>query len=149
MRHTQHTVRRMTYRDTADVMRIDSGAWCVGITYGDVDTYVRETRKLRGLVGEYRGVITGFALLRFDHYAITIDGFLVSEPLRRQGYGRDMLDYVLAEAARLDKLRVKVTVRAENLAAQLFFSKSGLDRSRIVSGAGDKFEKYLLWKELV
>jgi len=141
-------VRRMTYRDIADVMRIDAGQWCSALVRQDLDAYARDLDNLRGVVVETKQGIAGFALLSYPRRELSIDGLLVAVACRRKGIGTELMRYILIEASRRNKRQVVTTVHESNLAAQLFFSKSGLDCSCVLKKGSRHLDTYLMWKNL-
>jgi len=87
------------------------------------------------LVIEEAGALLGFAYLVHAHRPenpvlvereyLTIEHFGVSQRHQRQGYGRQLVDAILAEAARRGLTRIDLSVWAANAEAIAFYERLG------------------------
>lgn len=90
--------------------------------------------RVLALVAESQGAAVGFARLDLGPDRVAELTIAVARSERQRGIGAQLLELVLAEAARLRIRRVQALVDPQNGPAMQFFSRAGFDESSTVPG---------------
>src|SRR5271166_644377 len=78
--------------------------------------------------------IAAFAIMHFGEEVAHLNLLAVSTAHRRQGLGRQLLDWLTATALEAGVFRINLEVRAHNDAARNFYRALGFDALNVVPG---------------
>jgi ribosomal-protein-alanine N-acetyltransferase len=76
--------------------------------------------------------IAAFAIMHFGDDVAHLNLLAVAPEHRRQGLGRQLLDWLTATAIAAGVFRIDLELRAKNEEAQVFYEKLGFDRLGVV-----------------
>jgi ribosomal protein S18 acetylase RimI-like enzyme len=80
------------------------------------------------------GGIAAFAIMQFGDEVAHLNLLAVAPPHRRQGLGRQLMEWLAATAVEAGVFRVNLEVRADNVAAREFYRRIGFDALNVVPG---------------
>jgi len=80
------------------------------------------------------GGIAAFAIMQFGDEVAHLNLLAVAPPHRRQGLGRQLMEWLAATAVEAGVFRVNLEVRADNVAAREFYRRIGFDALNVVQG---------------
>ena len=80
------------------------------------------------------GTLVGFAAMRFGYETAHLNLLAVDPRCRRQGLGREMLDWLELSARTAGLARIDLEVRARNGGAQTFYRDAGFAAGKTVPG---------------
>jgi ribosomal-protein-alanine N-acetyltransferase len=86
------------------------------------------------LVACQEEAIAGFAVMQFGDTRAHLVLMCVQPPLRRQGVGHRLLDWLLATAEVAGMASIHLELRADNAAALAFYSRLGFHETLVVPG---------------
>jgi ribosomal-protein-alanine N-acetyltransferase len=89
------------------------------------------------MVAEHEEQIVGFMIYELNRNLLHVMNFAVRADFRRRGLGSQMLDKLISKLSQQRRTRITLEVRESNLAAQLFFRRSGF---KAVSVLRDYYE---------
>jgi ribosomal-protein-alanine N-acetyltransferase len=101
------------------------------IVGADSSVVVARRERERGTVG--RG-IAAFAIMHFGDETAHLNLLAVAPESRRQGLGRQLMDWLSATAVEAGVFRINLELRAENLAARAFYESLGFAELGVVQG---------------
>jgi ribosomal protein S18 acetylase RimI-like enzyme len=78
--------------------------------------------------------IAAFAMMHFGDDTAHLNLLAVAAPYRRQGLGRQMLDWLRASAFEAGLSRINLELRASNLDALAFYATLGFERQGVKQG---------------
>lgn len=78
--------------------------------------------------------IAAFAIMHFGEDAAHLNLLAVAAAYRRQGLGRQLMDWLTATAVEAGIFRINLEVRAQNEAARIFYQTLGFDALNVVQG---------------
>jgi [ribosomal protein S18]-alanine N-acetyltransferase len=78
--------------------------------------------------------IAAFAIMHFGEEVAHLNLLAVATAYRRQGLGRQLMDWLTATAVEAGVFRVNLEVRAQNDAARIFYQALGFDALNLVQG---------------
>lgn len=117
-------VRWMIRRDMDEVLRIENDQfefpWCE-------DDFRRalQTRNCIGLVVDFDEQAAGFVIYELHKTRLHVLNLAVAKQFERRGFGRILLDKLIAKLNPDRRVRISTEVRETNLNAQLFFRACG------------------------
>jgi ribosomal-protein-alanine N-acetyltransferase len=117
------TIREMRYRDVQDIVAIEVSTYSFPWT----ETIFRDCL-LAGYISvvlEHAGQMQGYAIMSLAAAEAHLLNLCVAERLRRRGYGRRLLQHLLAQAQSAGAQRVQLEVRPTNHAALELYRKAG------------------------
>jgi ribosomal-protein-alanine N-acetyltransferase len=77
------------------------------------------------MVAECDEQVVGFMIYELNRNVLHVLNFAVRSDFRRRGLGTQMLDKLVGKLSQQRRTRIDLEVRESNLAAQLFFRRSG------------------------
>jgi [ribosomal protein S18]-alanine N-acetyltransferase len=83
--------------------------------------------------GDVRG-IAAFAIMHFGDEAAHLNLLAVAPEHRRQGLGRQLLDWLTATAIEAGVFRINLELRSSNEPARAFYESLGFDQLGVVQG---------------
>jgi ribosomal-protein-alanine N-acetyltransferase len=78
--------------------------------------------------------IAAFAIMHFGDEVGHLNLLAVSPACRRQGLGRQLIDWLAATAVEAGVFRINLEVRTRNDAARLFYQSLGFDALNVIQG---------------
>lgn len=78
--------------------------------------------------------IAAFAIMHFGEEVAHLNLLAVAAAHRRQGLGRQLMDWLAATAIEAGIFRINLEVRAQNDAARIFYQTLGFDALNVVQG---------------
>lgn len=122
-------LRRMRWWDVEGVHRIEDDVfpdpWSVEVFWSEL-AHVPETRHY--LVADDDGAVAGYAGLVVVGRRADVQTLAVARAHQGTGLGAVLLDALLDEARRRSAEEVLLDVRADNVAAQALYARSGFER---------------------
>lgn len=123
-------IRPMTTADLPEVLAIEkdlfpTDAWTTELFLGEL-AEVPASREVSVL--ELNDKIIGYASLRFVGREGDINTIAISAQHQRQGFGQQLLDWLLAKASELGVREIFLDVRADNEPAIAMYRAAGFDR---------------------
>jgi [ribosomal protein S18]-alanine N-acetyltransferase len=100
-------------------------------------TVARVQRSIAGIdssvvVARREHRIAAFAIMHFGDDVAHLNLLAVAPEHRRQGLGRQLMDWLTATAIEAGVFRIDLELRAKNEEAQVFYEKLGFDRLGVV-----------------
>ncbi|MDG2012080.1 MAG: ribosomal protein S18-alanine N-acetyltransferase [Pirellulaceae bacterium] len=129
-------IRWMIRRDMPEVLQIESASFEFPWLEDDFIRCLRQ-RNCIGMVAEYDDKVVGFMIYELHKNQLRVLNFAVRPDIRKAGIGRQMIDKLIGKLTPQRRNRIILEVRETNLAAQLFFRKSGF---RAVSVLRDYYD---------
>ena len=86
------------------------------------------------VVARRDGHIAAFAIMHFGDEVAHLNLLAVTPAHRRQGLGRQLLDWLFATALEAGVFRVDLELRAGNEGAQSFYQRLGFESSSVIQG---------------
>ena len=129
-------IRWMIRRDMDDAMEIEQESFEFPWSEDDFTRCLRQ-RNCIGMVAEHEDRIVGFMIYGGPAARLHVLNFAVAREFRRLGVGSQMMEKLIGKLSQQRRSRILLEVRETNLAAQLFFRKSGF---RAVSVLRDFYE---------
>jgi ribosomal-protein-alanine N-acetyltransferase len=129
-------IRWMIRRDMDDVRRIEAEGFEFPWSEEDFVRCLRQ-RNCIGMVAEHDDRVVGFMIYELHRTRLHLLNFAVAKDAQRFGVGRQMLAKLTNKLSHQRRSRILLEVRETNLAAQLFFSRSGF---RAISVLKDYYE---------
>jgi ribosomal-protein-alanine N-acetyltransferase len=129
-------IRWMIRRDMPEVLNIESQSFEFPWSEDDFIRCLRQ-RNCIGMVAEHEEQIVGFMIYELNRNLLHVMNFAVRADFRRRGLGSQMLDKLISKLSQQRRTRITLEVRESNLAAQLFFRRSGF---KAVSVLRDYYE---------
>jgi [ribosomal protein S18]-alanine N-acetyltransferase len=129
-------IRWMIRRDMDDAMEIEQESFEFPWSEDDFTRCLRQ-RNCIGMVAEHEDRIVGFMIYELHKTRLHVLNFAVAREFRRLGVGSQMMEKLIGKLSQQRRSRILLEVRETNLAAQLFFRKSGF---RAVSVLRDFYE---------
>ena len=117
-------IRWLIRRDMPEVLAIESESFEFPWTEEDFTRCLRQ-RNCIGMAAELDDEIVGFMIYELYKARLHLLNFAVSEPQRRRGVGRQMIEKLVGKLSSQRRTRIMLEVRETNLAAQLFFRSCG------------------------
>lgn len=133
--HAAH-IRWMIRRDMPEVLNIESQSFEFPWAEDDFIRCLRQ-RNCIGMVAEHEDQIVGFMIYELNRNQLHALNFAVRVDFRRRGVGSQMLDKLMSKLSQQRRTSISLEVRESNLAAQLFFRRSGF---RAISVLRDYYE---------
>jgi len=78
--------------------------------------------------------VAAFAIMHFGEEVAHLNLLAVAAEHRRQGLGRQLMDWLTATAVEAGVFRINLEVRTRNDTARIFYESMGFDALRIVQG---------------
>ena len=78
--------------------------------------------------------IAAFAIMRFGDEVAHLNLLAVTPQHRRQGLGRQLMDWLTATAVEAGVFRINLELRTDNEAARIFYEMLGFDQWGVVQG---------------
>lgn len=129
-------IRWMIRRDMAEVLDIEQEGFEFPWSEDDFIRCLRQ-RNCIGMVAEHDDHVAGFMIYELHKSRLHILNFAVAARYRRRNVGQQMVNKLVGKLSSQRRTRVVLEVRETNLAAQLFFRRSGF---RAVSVLRDFYE---------
>ena len=129
-------IRWMIRRDMPEVLNIESQSFEFPWSEDDFIRCLRQ-RNCIGMVAEHEEQIVGFMIYELNRNLLHVMNFAVRADFRRRGLGSQMLDKLISKLSQQRRTQITLEVRESNLAAQLFFRRSGF---KAVSVLRDYYE---------
>lgn len=129
-------IRWMIRRDMPEVLGIESQSFEFPWSEDDFIRCLRQ-RNCIGMVAECEEQVVGYMIYELDRNVLHVLNFAVRADFRRRGLGSQMLDKLIGKLSQQRRTRINLEVRESNLAAQLFFRRSGF---RAISVLRDYYE---------
>jgi ribosomal-protein-alanine N-acetyltransferase len=117
-------IRWMIRRDMPDVLAIENESFEFPWSEEDFVRCLRQ-RNCIGMVAEIEDRIVGFMIYELHKTRLHLLNFAVGSIWRRRGIGTQMANKLVGKLSQQRRTRILLEVRETNLAAQLFFRKSG------------------------
>ena len=86
------------------------------------------------IVSRREGRIVAFALMHFGDDTAHLNLLAVAPGFRRQGLGRQLVEWLSASALEAGVSRINLELRASNLDAQTFYAALGFERKNLKQG---------------
>src|ERR1700678_941776 len=86
------------------------------------------------VVARREGRIAAFAIMHFGEEAAHLNLLAVGARHRRQGLGRQLMEWLTATAIEAGIFRIDLELRAQNLAAREFYERIGFDALNVIPG---------------
>lgn len=134
--NTRVHIRWMIRRDMPEVLYIEQNSFEFPWSEDDFIRCLRQ-RNCIGMVAEQDERVVGFMIYELHKARLHVLNFAVAPQYRRLGVGKQMLAKLANKLSNQRRSRILLEVRETNLAAQLFFRKSGF---RAVSVLRDYYE---------
>ncbi len=129
-------IRWMIRRDMSEVLDIEHESFEFPWSEDDFIRCLRQ-RNCIGMVAEHDDHVAGFMIYELHKTRLHILNFAVANRYRRRGVGQQMTSKLIGKLSSQRRTRIMLEVRETNLAAQLFFRRSGF---RAVSVLRDFYE---------
>lgn len=129
-------IRWMIRRDMPEVLEIENQSFEFPWSEEDFIRCLRQ-RNCIGMVAECEERIVGFMIYELHKTRLHVLNFAVNRDFRRRGAGTAMIQKLAGKLSHQRRNRILLEVRETNLAAQLFFRKSGF---RAISVLRDFYE---------
>lgn len=129
-------IRWMIRRDMPEVLNIEAQSFEFPWAEDDFIRCLRQ-RNCIGMVAECDEQVVGFMIYELNRNVLHVLNFAVRSDFRRRGLGSQMLDKLVGKLSQQRRTRIDLEVRESNLAAQLFFRRSGF---RAVTVLRDYYE---------
>ena len=131
---TVNLARREDAREMAEMSRdlIETGltwAW----TPARVQQFIAG-RDSMGLVARRERRLAAFAIMHFGDETAHLNLLAVAPFCRRQGLGRQLLDWLTATAIEAGVFRINLELRTNNLSARLFYENLGFEQQGVIQG---------------
>jgi len=117
-------IRWMIRRDMPEVLNIEAQSFEFPWSEDDFIRCLRQ-RNCIGMVAECDEQVVGFMIYELNRNVLHVLNFAVRSDFRRRGLGTQMLDKLVGKLSQQRRTRIDLEVRESNLAAQLFFRRSG------------------------
>ncbi|MFN5320042.1 MAG: ribosomal protein S18-alanine N-acetyltransferase [Planctomycetota bacterium] len=114
----------MIRRDMPEVLNIEAQSFEFPWSEDDFIRCLRQ-RNCIGMVAECDEQVVGFMIYELNRNVLHVLNFAVRSDFRRRGLGTQMLDKLVGKLSQQRRTRIDLEVRESNLAAQLFFRRSG------------------------
>ena len=128
---TEVDVTWMVRQDLDDVMRIERLSFPYPWTEEEMMSCLRRPNCI-GMVARRGNVVAGFMLYELLRSQLHVINFAVHPEFRRQEVGSQMVDKLLAKLAQQGRTEIVLEVRERNLAAQLFFRRTGFVSAGVI-----------------
>ena len=86
------------------------------------------------VVARREGRIAAFAIMHFGDAVAHLNLLAVAAKHRRQGLGRQLMDWLTATAIEAGVFRINLELRSNNDQARIFYERLGFDKLGIVQG---------------
>jgi ribosomal protein S18 acetylase RimI-like enzyme len=86
------------------------------------------------IVARRHGRIAAFAIMHFGDETAHLNLLAVATVYRRQGLGRQLIDWLSATAIEAGVFRINLELRTQNSAACSFYERLGFERKGIIQG---------------
>jgi len=117
-------IRWMIRRDMSEVLDIEQASFEFPWLEEDFIRCLRQ-RNCIGMIAEHGDKVVGFMIYELHKSRLHILNFSVSDQVRHQGVGQQMIDKLVSKLSSQRRTRITLEVRETNLAAQLFFKANG------------------------
>jgi ribosomal protein S18 acetylase RimI-like enzyme len=91
-------------------------------------------RESLGVVARRQHRIAAFAIMHFGDESAHLNLLAVATSHRRQGLGRQLMEWLTATAIEAGIFRIDLELRAQNLAAREFYERIGFDALNVIPG---------------
>jgi ribosomal-protein-alanine N-acetyltransferase len=78
--------------------------------------------------------VAAFGIMHFGDEVAHLNLLAVAPVYRRQGLGRQLMDWLTATAIEAGVFRINLEVRARNAAARIFYQSVGFDAQNVIQG---------------
>ncbi|MBX3415098.1 MAG: ribosomal protein S18-alanine N-acetyltransferase [Pirellulales bacterium] len=121
----------MIRRDMPEVLEIENDSF--EFPWSEED-FIRclQQRNCIGMVAEHDEQVVGFMIYELHKSRLHILNFSVGSSARRQHIGTQMVEKLVSKLSHQRRTRIALEVRETNLAAQLFFQKSGFRATSVM-----------------
>lgn len=126
-------IRWMIRRDMAEVFRIERDSFEFAWTEEDFLEALRK-RNYIGMVAEADDRIVGFMVYALHKAHLQVVNFAVHPDYRRRGVGAQLVAKMRSKLHAYRRTELTLAVRESNLAAQLFFRKTGFKAAEVLRG---------------
>lgn len=89
-------------------------------------------RESLGVVARRQGRIAAFAIMHFGEESAHLNLLAVAPSHRRQGLGRQLMEWLSVTAIEAGIFRIDLELRAQNHAAQEFYQRIGFDALNVI-----------------
>jgi ribosomal-protein-alanine N-acetyltransferase len=130
---TRVHIRWMIRRDMPEVLEVEADSFEFPWSEEDFLRCLRQ-RNCIGMVAECQDRVVGFMIYELHKTRLHILNFAVARDMRRQSIGTQMAQKLASKLSQQRRTRIILEVRETNLAAQLFFQKTGFRAVSVLRG---------------
>lgn len=128
-----HHTRWLIRRDMPEVLEIEWAAFDHFWTEEDFLSVLRQRNCIGMIVSKSScDPIAGFMIYELHKYKLRLLNMAVHPDMRRQGYGRAMIERLVGKLHPSRRKQIVLEVREENLCAQQFFRATGLVCTQVI-----------------